>query len=258
MRRVVNFVAVLILGCVVTAVAWLYATNEGRDLRRMAGERAGAGGSDAAEKAAAENLKATDKGSKTPHVIVLNSAPPDTHVATIAFNSHPIGDEGFKNVVACYMLESLSIQKCIVTDQQLGSLAGLEHLASLVVIDSTIDIPALPQLEKLSGLVSLNLKGTPVTDAALAHIAKIKALTMLDLTRTHVTNDGLKLLTDMPNLSWLLVTDDDVNDAGIAVLEKLPSLHMITAMGTKVTDEEVKRWKKVRPSVKVEIVPSAG
>lgn len=126
------------------------------------------------------------------------------------------GDDGLAYVGELKSLESLELEKTIVTDDGLRHLKGLANLEYLDLTDTHIGDAGLKHLKGLESIGWLVLDGTNVTDAGLEHLTGMTELYVLSLRSTNVTQDGLNTLRlALPNCSLrpLIIDVDDGPEA---------------------------------------------
>lgn len=162
---------------------------------------------------------------------------------------------------------------------------------SALVIDKSINLPALPSLRALAILVSVEtdvaaLSAAPQleslalgesTDAGIRSLGTLRRLRSLELFSRNLTQEGFPPLAEVINLEWLSLTMT-VTAGELAVIGKLPKLRRLD-LGHAGVDggdlavllpasrletlvlrqdckpaETIRRWKRAHPRVKVEQV----
>lgn len=134
-------------------------------------------------------------------------------------------------------VESLGLSECAVTEQELASLRGLNHLKSL-------------NLARLNYL-RYGSAETPLSDACLVPIQGLTQLNDLDLSGNRISDDGLALIAGMHELKSLGLTATDVTDAGLDHLRALRMLKTLSLGGTLVTPEGAKRLQSALPGLEI-------
>jgi hypothetical protein len=161
-----------------------------------------------------------------------------------------------------------SLELLNLMDTSMSDLEPLRELASLRELDlSDTRVTDLGPLRALASLQWLDLGGTGVTD--LGPLLALASLQWLDLGGTGVTDLGpLRALaslqrlilsgtgvTDLgPLLALASLRELDLSDTWVAdlgPLRDLASLQWLGLFNTPVSDEEVARFKAVRPEVKI-------
>lgn len=148
-------------------------------------------------------------------------------------------------------LETVIMDKGVVTDASMAAIASLPHLQHLRLRLSPVNDEGLKQLSKCQSLWYVNLPHAACTAkgvAALAaipklrqlrlgssrlgnevtrEIASIKSLRGVHLIGIAVTDEGLKMLAAMPHLESLYLDDSSVTEAGWDWLfREHPHLHV--------------------------------
>jgi hypothetical protein len=96
---------------------------------------------------------------------------------------------------------SVRLQGAKVDDPMLESVAGLQHLRSLTLIDSRVTAQGLSHLAQLRHLEELTLVGAQVNDSLLGALSNCTRLRRVSLYRTATTNDGIaRLERSLPEL----------------------------------------------------------
>lgn len=155
--------------------------------------------------------------------------------------------------------DSLVLENCPVSNQELTHLESLRSLQSLGLGWTQIDDTGMRYLKHLYSLKRLNLQHTTVTDAGLRHLSKLQELEHLSLNNTSVSDVGLRHLSDLKRLKELDLGYTEVTGTGLGVLpsslarlrlsycpvkdsslqslDGLPNLEWFTLRGTRVTND---------------------
>jgi Leucine Rich repeat len=155
----------------------------------------------------------------------LRSWPPNSH------------DPDLRILPRLLNVESLGLSECAVTEQELASLRGLNHLRSL-------------NLARLNHL-RYGSPDTGLSDACLIPIQGLTRLETLTLSGNRITDQGLALIARMPALENLDLDATDVTDAGLVHLQSLKKLKTLALGGTRVTQEGVKTLQKALPGLEI-------
>jgi|GEM_PF-1973378 len=134
----------------------------------------------------------------------------------------------------------------LVDDSTLATLAGLEHLKVLDLVETRITDAGLKHLAGLQGLEILYLKMTEVGDAGMASLAGLPRLHTLYLSRTQVGDEGLKHLGKLVNLEMLILDGTRITNQGLAALANLSKLQVLDLSGTAITDEGLQHLEPLR------------
>ncbi len=101
-------------------------------------------------------------------------------------------------------------------------------------------------------LVTLKLTNLPVKDEDIKIIAGLPNLQKLNLENTAITNLSLEYLQQLPRLQTLNLYGTNITDEGLTKLIQCKSLTAVYVWRTNTTEEGIKKFKKTRPSVKIE------
>jgi len=132
-------------------------------------------------------------------------------------------------------VETLGLEECTVTEQELDSLRGLNHLRSL----------------NLARLNHLRYASTDrgLSDACLIPIKGLSQLRELDLSGNRITDDGMAMIAGMPELESLVLTATEVTDAGLVHLQALKKLKNLSLGGTGVTPQGARALQSALPDL---------
>jgi hypothetical protein len=170
-----------------------------------------------------------------------------------------------------------------LTNPSGGIVHGRKGQFHLSLDGCKIDNAGAKGLSHLTAITGLNLSDNPFGDDGLVHLAPLKKLERLWLANTTVTRNGLRYLQSLTQLTELEVslTDDDVDalegfrnlrwlrvrgitDAGLVRLPELPNLRELLLSSAydggveiDVTDEGIKRIRKLRPGLSASRVPAS-
>ena len=115
----------------------------------------------------------------------------------------------------CPGIRRLGLCGTAVSDEGIGSLAGLSNLAALDLAGTRISDAALGELKRIEGLVHLVLDHTEISDAGLANLHNLSHLKYLSLAGTKVTDAGLRSLRDLRQLERVCLFATEVGKDGI-------------------------------------------
>lgn len=111
-------------------------------------------------------------------------------------------------------LESVSLSRCDVTDNDLDTLTGLPSLSVLDLSYTSVTGAGLEQLAKITQLTQLNISRTIVSDNGIEMIAELKRLTSLNLEQTDVSDDAVQYLKTLNRLQFLNVRNTMITVKG--------------------------------------------
>jgi beta-lactamase regulating signal transducer with metallopeptidase domain len=156
-------------------------------------------------------------------------------------------NEGMAQLKDIKSLESLTLVRTQVTDDDLIYLKNLTNLESLGLLsNSQITDKALDHLRSLTNLKKLRLDDTQVTDEGLQKLKQhglLTGLELLALGRTQITDAGLAYLRGMSELKVLYMESTDVTDSGLAHLAGLTKLEVLILDSTQVTGTGLEHLK---------------
>ena len=101
-------------------------------------------------------------------------------------------------------------------------------------------------------LVTLKLSNLPVKDEDIKIIAGLHNLQKLNLENTAITNLSLEYLQQLPRLHTLNLYGTNITDEGLAKLIQCKNLSAVYLWRTNITEQGIEKFKKARPSVKIE------
>jgi len=107
------------------------------------------------------------------------------------------------------------------SDDDLRSVAVLDHLEDLQVPGTSISDRGVAFLAMLRYLKNLNLDRTSVSDLGMATVARIRSLETLSIVRTRVSDEGMSRLAGLPRLSCVDLYGSRVTERGITELKRV-------------------------------------
>ena len=153
---------------------------------------------------------------------VTNSAVTDRAVETIA--------TAFPGLVELDLSSNTNL-----TGAALKSIAALEKLERLTLIQNRFNDLGSRRIAKLQGLKALDLRGNmEAGDMTMELLGSLPRLTALKHRSTAVTDEGMAGIARSPSLESLLIQDFAITDASgrhLAALEKLSSLEIFRCQG---------------------------
>lgn len=197
---------------------------------------------------------------------VVPDAPPDDHRraaewvlvndgrVTIELNreqrivseTHDLPDEAF--VLVKVQLESITgIQMA-----RLGVLNGIGRLESLSLSRCDVTDNDVDGFKSMPSLTDLDLSYTQITSAAFEKLAGVTSLKRLNVSRTVVGDASFELLTGLDRLTILDLEQTDVSDASVEHLKKMSRLQMLNIDRTKITSKGAESIRKSLPRCDVE------
>jgi Leucine-rich repeat (LRR) protein len=157
------------------------------------------------------------------------------------------------------VINSLSLRRDLVTDNDLSRAARFPHLDSLNLsrfwrngcIDDfsnldksttsaqTVTDEGLKHLKNCENLRFIALGCTEITDRGLAYLGQLPNVRSLSLAGTSITDDGLAHLANLDTLQSLDLRYTDVTGDGIRHLASLRSLEKLVLRGNDVRDRDL-------------------
>jgi Leucine-rich repeat (LRR) protein len=172
------------------------------------------------------------------------------------YGPHVSGD-GLRHL-ARLDLRELSLR----TKRPLG--AGLQHLAAmhkmqkLTLPHNQITDDPLRHLAAMQELTELDLQDNCLTGEGLAPLGKLKSLKKLLLSNNDIAGDATQHLSPLSQLELLTLHDNErLGDDALPPLAELPALVEVT-LGGKVTIDALRRFRQLRPQVKLSFDPRAA
>ena len=130
-------------------------------------------------------------------------------------------------------------------EQIFEHLGNVEGLLTIVLKGSSVNDDVLARLPEIKSVLRVDLTGAAVTDEGVKHLQSLPALVTVNLTDTKVTGAGLSELS--PRLSGLLLNNLPIDDTDLSNLAHIKGLSMLGLVGTDVTPDGVRKFKKGRP-----------
>jgi hypothetical protein len=125
-------------------------------------------------------------------------------------------------------LADLSVDGGNLTGRALVTIAGLNTLQQLRLVNFQVTGPELAPITRLSHLERLELEAMPrVGDAAIPLLAALPRLSELHLIDTAISDRGLQELNQLTSLQRLWLRGDSFTPEGIHTLETIPRLRFV-------------------------------
>lgn len=137
-------------------------------------------------------------------------------------------------------IQSISMSRTMVQDEQLVHLQGLTGLQRLAMEETAIGDAGMQYLANLTQLTQLNIDSTLVGDGGMAYVASMTRMQDLELNRSLVGDVGLSYIRDMKELTHLDMWMLDITDEGMQYLAGLEKLYALGLEDTLITDEGLK------------------
>jgi hypothetical protein len=112
-------------------------------------------------------------------------------VTVVCLSGTKFNDDGLERLSGVTDLQSLFLDRTLVTDVGLEAIKGLRRLKILDLSDSPVTDSGLKHLSGLVSLKILYLGNTRITDAGLAKLADLEDLKIIDVTGTRVSDSGI-------------------------------------------------------------------
>jgi len=153
---------------------------------------------------------------------------------------HAVDAEALAALQACKRLHGLTLGSRAVAADEITRLAGWKNLRKLTLVHAPLSDAALESLAKLETVQQLELIDCGLTDERLAHLKLPPKLTQLSLRQNDIAGPGLKhLATSGVKLLNLMYTDVDDE-----TIRHLPQLASVTELDLqhcpKITDAGIR------------------
>ncbi len=177
----------------------------------------------------------------------LADLPPDA-IESLSLRKTDVTDDELAHIAHLIGLRFLNLDSTRITDEALSHLSNLHQLQTLYLSAYDVDPErygvgdaGMKVIARLPALESIKLRRTKITNAGLADLAGCQTLRGVDLSETAVTDAGLVYLLDLPQLSWLgmryYFDDSKITDEGLRTIAQMSSLRFLDLNGTPITDE---------------------
>jgi hypothetical protein len=161
-------------------------------------------------------------------------------VTEIHLSGKRVNDVDLVHFLGLGELETLVLNKTLITDAGLARFEALNHLRMLVLSDTAITNAGLTHLSRLDKLEVLALDKTRLSDDGLVNLEGLTQLRVLSLRDTNVSDRGVVHLAGLTRLQELWLDGTYVTDRGLVHLEASKQLRILTLMDTNVTEKGVK------------------
>jgi hypothetical protein len=111
--------------------------------------------------------------------------------------------------------------------------------------------PSLAHIEHLSALKVLELTATGTTDEGLQYLKGLTSLQGLGLSHCHVTGTGIKLLENLKDLRELWLSGADLDDTELESVTIFTKLVQLGLSGTKITNHGLESLAKLKELVRL-------
>jgi tRNA A-37 threonylcarbamoyl transferase component Bud32 len=140
-----------------------------------------------------------------------------------------------------------------VTDAGIQSVAGLAHLNTLSMDDTTkVTDECLISLGACQTLRTLDLNSDNITDRGVSALAKADRLFGLDLGSTHITNEGVEKLSSTQNLHNLNLSQTALTDLAVNSLARMKQLKNLSLTSTSISKEKLSELRVALPKCSIE------
>lgn len=163
-----------------------------------------------------------------------------THLPLHQLYLNQTGVSDLSSIAKIPSLESIELNKSLVTSETLESLTHLPNLKSVRAQDDALNDAAIDVFLKMPSLEYLWIGKNPeLTDAGIDKLSKARRLKTLRLTSLHIGDDGLKNIEQLKNLKVLDLNGTNVTDKSLEKLShmQLRELHLSS---TNVTDKGIR------------------
>jgi hypothetical protein len=162
----------------------------------------------------------------------------------------------FSHLRGLINLQTLKLNECNITDDELEHLTGLINLQNLdLILCPQITDRGLEYLSGLRNLQSLNLgMCNQITDAGLEYLSGLRNLQNLNLGMCNqITDRGLEYLSGLRNLQSLYLFDcPQITDRGLEHLSGLTSLEILQISGCyRITRAGITWLNNILPELEI-------
>lgn len=158
------------------------------------------------------------------------------HLRTLEIQGD-VSDQGIGSLAGLETLESLSLESDRITSNVVPALAKLKNLKALTLSHTRIDDEGLRQLAALKGLTALHLVGSDgISDQGVAFLTSLESLETLNLASNRITSQSASTLSRLRNLKYLVLANTQIDDEGFRRLADLKKLTVLELAGAPITD----------------------
>lgn len=148
------------------------------------------------------------------------------------------------------IIENFKHDNIILTNIQEGSNFVMANFVNMVSFNKN----SLQHLKNINQhLVALKLTNLPIDDNDIKILEDLKNIKKLNLENTLITDQSIIYLKQLPELEQLNLYGTSITDEGLTQLASLKKLTTLYVWKTKVTLAGIERFKKIHPSVHVEV-----
>ena len=146
-------------------------------------------------------------------------------------------------------LTHLELTDLAVTDEHMLTVSKLRRINSLVLSGTQVGDEGLKTLASLP-LNTLYVDNTKMTGSSINTLAGISDLEILEISGLDVSD--ISPLKKLEKLEWLLIKNTPIGGAAIDVMAEMPGLLRLSIEGSQVSDDDLVRLKKAKPSLKID------
>lgn len=137
-------------------------------------------------------------------------------------------------------LPTIRVTDFDVTDEMCEQLVGLNSLENVILDRGVVGDDALTSIATLPKLQHLRLRLSPITDEGVAKLTACKDLWLLNLPHSKITSAGVRSLVPLPRLRQLRIGTDRAGNEICRAIAELTTLRGVHTIGIAVTDEGMK------------------
>jgi hypothetical protein len=203
-----------------------------------------------------ESLSLYGRSISDAHVLRLQSFP---QLKYLQLTRTSITDNSLTTIGAIHDLVSLDVfEGNAVSDRGIESLAHLDHLRQLRLLNTAITDRALETVAKLTRLEIIQFNSPAVTDGGLCKLSRLTALEHANFYGTQLADNGIKAISNAKQLRTLDVSATHVTDGGMDYLSALTKLEEISLNNTAVTNAGLIKLKTLRGLKKLDVGLNKG
>lgn len=149
----------------------------------------------------------------------------------------PIDDSEFNEVLKLDWLETLIIDKGILTDRSIERLPSFKNLRHLRLRLSPITDEGMKSISNVKSLWYLNLPHAKCSSKGVAYLQALPSLRQLRLGSSELSNGVAEQIATLHSLRSLHLIGVPIDDDGLKLIAALPNLQSLYLDDSKVTED---------------------
>ncbi len=170
------------------------------------------------------------------------------NLTALALRSAPTKYSDVESLAKLDKLQGLFLVDCGLKDLSLEKLGMMKELRGLnLSANPEITDRGVAWLSGLSQLMSISLEGSSVSDDACRKLSRITSLSSVQLSNTYVSDEGCKWLAKLPSLEMLDLSKTRVGDGGLDALKSCKTLKSLNVRNCeRMTNEGLSSLSKIK------------